>query len=102
MLFGFLNSAFIMIPVQWAGFIAYESYFLSTPKQATIGKQAIGIIVTDVNGAPLDVQKAVIRSVGKLVSGLILCLGYIIAAFTERHQALHDFIAGTVVVKGKR
>lgn len=82
--------------------IAYEIYFLSSPKQATIGKQAMGIIVTDLNGARIDPGKAALRWVGKIISALILFLGYIMAAFTERKQALHDIIAGTLVLKGKR
>jgi uncharacterized RDD family membrane protein YckC len=82
--------------------IAYEVYFLSSPKQATIGKQALGIIVTDLNGGRIDPGKAALRWVGKIISCLILFIGYIMAAFTERKQALHDMIAGTIVVKGKR
>ncbi|MEH2462295.1 RDD family protein [Nostoc sp.] len=34
----------------------------------------------------------------KIISGLILLIGYIMAAFTEKKQALHDIIAGTLVV----
>ena len=82
--------------------IAYEIYFLSSPKQATIGKQVMGIIVTDLNGARIDPGKAALRWVGKVISFLIFFIGYIIAAFTERKQALHDMIAGTLVLKGKR
>ena len=82
--------------------IAYEVYFLSSPKQATIGKQAMGIIVTDLNGGRIDPGKAALRWVGKIISCLILFIGYIMAAFTERKQALHDMIAGTLVLKGKR
>ena len=82
--------------------IAYEVYFLSSSKQATIGKQALGIIVTDLNGGCIDPGKAALRWVGKIVSCLILFIGYIMAAFTQRKQALHDMIAGTLVLKGKR
>jgi uncharacterized RDD family membrane protein YckC len=82
--------------------IAYEVYFLSSPKQATIGKQAMGIIVTDLNGGRIDPGKAALRWVGKIISCIILFIGYIMAAFTERKQALHDMIAGTLVLKGKR
>ena len=82
--------------------IAYEVYFLSSAKQATIGKQAMGIIVTDLNGGRIDPGKAALRWVGKIISCLILFIGYIMAAFTERKQALHDMIAGTLVLKGRR
>jgi len=102
MTFGAILAGLIMIPIQMLAGIAYEAYFLSSPKQATIGKQAMGLIVTDINGAPIDMGKAALRAVGKIISGLILLLGYIMAAFTERKQALHDIIAGTLVLKGKR
>lgn len=71
----------------------------SSSKQATLGKLALGLIVVDQNGAPLSFGKAALRFVGKMVSGIILCIGYIMAAFTPRKQALHDMIAGTYVIK---
>ena len=95
-------GSFVSIFTGLALGIAYEIYFLSSPKQATIGKQAMGIIVTDLNGGRIDPAKAALRWVGKIVSCLILFIGYIMAAFTERKQALHDIIAGTLVLKGKR
>lgn len=102
MIVGQLMAAFIMLPINLVAGIAYEAYFLSSPKQATIGKQAMGIIVTDVNGNAIDMQKAAIRGFGKIISSVILLLGYIMAFFTPKKQALHDMIANTIVVKGKR
>jgi uncharacterized RDD family membrane protein YckC len=71
----------------------------SSKYQATVGKLALGLIVTDMNGGKLDFVKALIRNVSKIVSTITLLIGYIIAAFTEKKQALHDIIAGTLVVK---
>ena len=51
------------------------------------------------NGEKLDFVKALIRNVSKIVSTVILLVGYLLAAFTEKKQALHDMIAGTLVVK---
>ncbi|MFM9837335.1 MAG: RDD family protein [Cyclobacteriaceae bacterium] len=79
--------------------ILYFTLMESSKYQATIGKLALGLIVTDVNGGKLDFVKALIRNVSKIVSGIILLIGYIMAAFTEKKQALHDIIAGTLVVK---
>jgi uncharacterized RDD family membrane protein YckC len=79
--------------------ILYFTLMESSKYQATIGKLALGIIVTDMNGGKLDFVKALIRNVSKIVSGIILAIGYIMAAFTEKKQALHDIIAGTLVVK---
>ena len=67
--------------------------------QATIGKMALGIIVTDMNGAKLTLSKAFVRNLSRILSNLTMLIGYIIAAFTEKKQALHDIIAGTIVVK---
>jgi uncharacterized RDD family membrane protein YckC len=79
--------------------ILYFTLMESSKYQATIGKLALGLIVTDMNGGKLDFVKALIRNVSKIVSGIILLIGYIMAAFTEKKQALHDIIAGTLVVK---
>jgi uncharacterized RDD family membrane protein YckC len=60
---------------------------------------ALGLIVTDTNGAKLDFTKALIRNLCKIISSLILCIGYIMAGFTDKKQGLHDMIANTLVVK---
>lgn len=78
---------------------AYYAYQESSDKQATIGKQALGIVVTDLEGKRIDFIKATIRYFSKILSSLILLIGYIMAAFTEKKQALHDMIAGTLVVE---
>lgn len=66
--------------------------------QATFGKRALGIIVTDLHGNRISNGRAIGRYFAKLVSGLILLIGYLMAAFTEKKQALHDMMAGTLVV----
>jgi uncharacterized RDD family membrane protein YckC len=102
MVVGQLTAAMLMIPVNMVAIIAYEAYFIGGPKQATFGKQAMGLIVTDLNGQPIDMQKAAIRSASKILSALILAIGYIMAIFTAKKQTLHDLIANTIVVKGKK
>ncbi len=76
----------------------YFALMESSAKQATLGKMALGIIVTDVNGNRLSFGRATGRYFGKIISGMILMIGYIMAAFTEKKQALHDMIAGCLVV----
>jgi len=78
--------------------VLYFAYFESTEKQASIGKQAMGIQVVSVNGQRLSFTHALGRSAAKLISGFICLIGYIMAAFTEKKQGLHDMIAGTLVV----
>ena len=80
------------------GFL-YFAYFESSPSQGTPGKILLGLKVIDLQGNRLSFQKATIRYLGKIVSFLILGIGFIMAGFTQKKQALHDFISGTFVVK---
>ena len=59
----------------------------------------LGIRVTDLGGRRISFAQATGRYLGKMVSSLAFCVGFMMAAFTERKQALHDIIAGTLVVK---
>lgn len=77
----------------------YYSIMESSKLQATVGKLVIGIKVTNAEGAKLDFGKAFVRNLCKIISSVILFIGYLMAAFTEKKQALHDIIAGTLVVK---
>ncbi len=79
----------------------YYAIMESSPLQATLGKLAVGSIVTDLDGDRISFLKATGRHFGKLISALILCLGYLMAGFTERKQALHDLIAGCLVIQKK-
>jgi uncharacterized RDD family membrane protein YckC len=79
--------------------ILYGTLMESSKNQATIGKMALGLIVTDLNGGKLDFSKALIRNLCKIISNLTMLIGYIMAGFTEKKQALHDMIASTLVVK---
>jgi uncharacterized RDD family membrane protein YckC len=79
--------------------ILYFTFMESSKYQATIGKIALGLIVTDLNGGKLDFTKAFIRNICKIISNVTMLIGYIMAGFTEKKQALHDMIASTLVVK---
>lgn len=79
--------------------VGYFVYLESSEKQATFGKQAMGIVVTDLHGNRISVANALGRYFAKILSALILLIGFIMAGFTEKKQALHDMIASTLVVK---
>ncbi len=79
--------------------VLYGALMESSKYQATVGKLALGLKVTDMDGKNLDLAKALVRNLCKILSGMIMGLGYIIAAFTEKKQGLHDIIASTLVVK---
>ncbi len=66
--------------------------------QATPGKKVVGVRVTDERGARIGFGRATGRYFAKILSSLILCIGYIMVAFTRRRQGLHDLMAGTLVV----
>jgi uncharacterized RDD family membrane protein YckC len=76
----------------------YFSLFESSAQQATLGKLAVGVKVTDQSGMRIGFARATGRYWGKFISQVILYIGYIMAAFTARKQALHDMMAGTLVV----
>jgi uncharacterized RDD family membrane protein YckC len=85
-----------LIVIMWLYFAKMES----SEKQATIGKKAMGLYVTDLNGQRLTFGRASGRFFSKIISGMIpLGIGYIMVAFTAKKQALHDMIAGTLVWK---
>jgi len=79
----------------------YYAFMESSSLQATPGKMALRIIVTDLNGNRITFWKATARYCSKGISTMLLFIGYIMAAFTEKKQALHDLAAGTLVVKKK-
>jgi uncharacterized RDD family membrane protein YckC len=77
----------------------YFSLLESSKFQGTIGKMAMGIVVTDMEGNRISFGKAALRALGRYVSYIILCIGFLMAAFTDKKQALHDMIASTLVTK---
>lgn len=78
--------------------IAYFSLMESSSRQATLGKMVLGIVVTDYAGGRISLGRAIGRKLAKIVSSIILCIGYLMIAFTEKKQGLHDMIASTLVV----
>ena len=90
---GFLIGAVIGLFGAWL----YEALMESSTRQATLGKMAFGMKVTDLYGNRISFGRATGRHFAKYLSGLILGIGYIMAGFSERKQALHDMLAGTLV-----
>ncbi|RLQ97078.1 RDD family protein [Falsibacillus albus] len=79
--------------------IFYFAGFHASKYQATPGKLLLGLKVTDVAGNRISFWRALGRLLAMSFLSSILMIGYIIAAFTEKKQALHDLIAGTYVVR---
>jgi uncharacterized RDD family membrane protein YckC len=79
--------------------VAYEPLMESMRYQATIGKIAAGVKVTSLNGEKISIARAFGRRFAMILSMLPLCLGFVVAAFSQKKQGLHDLLAKTVVVK---
>ena len=78
--------------------IAYDVFFLRR-YSATPGKLAVGVRIERADGSPLSTGRIIGRYFGRTLSGLVMSVGYLIAAFDEQKRALHDFICDTRVVK---
>jgi uncharacterized RDD family membrane protein YckC len=78
----------------------YNAAMESSRHQGTLGKMALGLIVTDLQGRPITFAHASGRYFAKIISGLIpFGIGYAMAGFTEKKQALHDMIASCLVLR---
>lgn len=78
----------------WTYFVAMES----SSQMATIGKQALGIRVVDLDGNRITFEHASQRTFAKFVSMLTLGVGFAMAGITQKKQALHDKIMETLVI----
>ena len=77
----------------------YFGIFESSVWQASPGKKLLGLKVVDMNGVRLSFWRAFARTLAGIVTGLIpFAIGYLMAAFTQRKQAVHDMIASCLVV----
>jgi uncharacterized RDD family membrane protein YckC len=76
----------------------YFAFMLSASKQASLGMMAVGLRVTDLQGNRISFAKATGRYFASLISGMILCIGYLMMLWSPRKQTLHDQMAGTVVL----
>lgn len=85
----------VILIVDWL----YHAGMESSSRQATFGKKAMGLYVTDTDGDAIGFGRATVRYIGHYISAVILLFGFIIAAFTPQKQALHDIIAGTLVLE---
>jgi uncharacterized RDD family membrane protein YckC len=80
--------------------LAYEGYFVSN-KGGTIGKLALGLQIIHVDGSRLTFAQAIGRYFARLLSAIILYIGFIMAGFDPEKRALHDRICNTLVIYSK-
>jgi len=92
-------AAMLIAPIfQFSADISYATYFLGR-FGATPGKMACGLKVVTPDGEKISYARACGRYFAEMLSGLILCIGYIMAAFDEEKRTLHDRICDTRVIK---
>ena len=88
--------ATVSLVVTWL----YHALMESSEWQATVGKKVLGLVVTDTDGRRVSFWRATGRHFGKILTNMVpLFIGYIMAGFTEKKQALHDMIAGCLILR---
>jgi uncharacterized RDD family membrane protein YckC len=110
----FMRGRMPMSPQEWAPFagalgrLTFIRFFInwlyyalleSSPWQATLGKKALGLEVTDLGGSRISFARATGRFFAKILSAIILFIGFLMIGFTQKKQGLHDIIAGTLVIR---
>lgn len=86
-------------PLNLIGVWLYYALFESSSWQATPGKRVLGLFVTDMQGRRISFARASGRTFGKILSWAILLIGYMMAGFTAKKQALHDILADCLVLR---
>ncbi len=97
--FGLLGHGVTIVFLIFGSWL-YEAFMESSQYQATLGKMIFGMKVTDLNGNRISFERATGRHFAKWLSGMLLCIGFIMVGLTERKQGLHDLLAGTLVRRG--
>jgi uncharacterized RDD family membrane protein YckC len=85
----------VSLVIGWLYFALMES----SERGATVGKMAMGLRVVTSDGQRLSFMNATGRYFAKFISAIILFIGFIMIAFTDKKRGLHDIIAGTLVIK---
>ena len=89
------GTGVIVVVMYWLYFAVQES----APRQATVGKLAFGIRVTDLRGNRVSFGRATGRYFAKIVTAISLGIGYLVMLWSQQRQCIHDQIAGTLVVR---
>ena len=95
----FFAFVFMLIPVFWVLHWLYEALLTSSRWQGTVGKRILRLKVTDDFGNKITFARATGRFFAKILSGMVMYIGFIMVAFTERKRGLHDIICSTQVLR---
>jgi uncharacterized RDD family membrane protein YckC len=97
----YISAVLILSGVMFVVQIFYFAIMESSSRQATLGKMVLGIVVTDAEGKRIPFGRAIGRNLGKIISTIILLIGYFMIAFTRKKQGAHDIMADCLVVVKK-
>lgn len=96
---GIIVAASVFAVAVLAGTWLYEAILTSSSWQGTVGKRLLRLKVTDEAGNRIGFGRSTGRFFAKILSQIILWIGFIMIAFTDRKRGLHDMICGTLVMK---
>lgn len=92
----------LVAPAYWLWVLIsflYWPVLESTARRGTVGKMLLGLVVADVDGGRLPFLRSLLRNLAKIISAIPFYIGFLLAAFTARKQALHDLITKAVVLR---
>jgi uncharacterized RDD family membrane protein YckC len=99
-IFALMGFVFLLATASLVLTWLYHALMESSEWQATLGKKALGLVVTDMAGQRVSFARSTGRHFGKIITNLVpLFIGYIMAGFTAKKQALHDMMAGCLVLR---
>jgi uncharacterized RDD family membrane protein YckC len=85
----------LWIIVSWFYFTMFEA----STWRATPGKRILRLYVADLSGKRVTFVRAAARNLARSISNLTFLVGYLVAGFTEKKQALHDILASCLVLR---
>ena len=88
-----------LLLVVWVICLLYWPVMHATGLQATVGKALLGLKVARLHGGRIGILRSIARELSKILSGAVLLVGYVMAAFTPRKQGLHDLMTATYVMR---
>ncbi|HMV10085.1 MAG TPA: RDD family protein [Cyclobacteriaceae bacterium] len=95
--YGFFDANYLQSIISFVVAVTYFSMMESSERQATIGKMAVGIKVGNEHGNRISFGNAVGRYLAKIPSAILLAIGFLMVAWDDRKQGLHDKLADTYV-----
>jgi uncharacterized RDD family membrane protein YckC len=79
--------------------LGYYAFFETRKNGVTPGRQVLGLALQAEDGEPITLKTSIIRQLVRFVSGLVLCIGYLIQPFTEKRQTAHDMVSHCLMVR---